>query len=354
MTRWAWAGAVAAACAGFSAGQSPPAPVSVAPPAVSSPPGATDGPRAGDVITFRTAGQPERRVKVLRVTASAGGEPLADLQDLTTGARYTVPARMLTAKPAAPKAAPVRPTQWTPAARPTTPPAIGGSSAAVPASGPYSPFTKPRYAPKDDRPASPAVAVSSPAVVPPPQLPLALPEPLARERPLPPPAEPPTLVAFRPPPRVEVSVEPAVPAVAVVRAVAPPASPIRQAALLVDPVPLSAAPGPAVPAGDPMADETGPYLRDLFEALRPSVRERAATALAECRYGSRPEVKAQLAKAAAEDPCPDVRAHCVGLLAKLGYHESRYLDDLAAWAESGPPAVQQAARAALAKLAPKN
>ncbi len=340
MTRWAWAGAVAAACAGFSAGQSPPAPVSVAPPAVSSPPGATDGPRAGDVITFRTAGQPERRVKVLRVTASAGGEPLADLQDLTTGARYTVPARMLTVKTVAPKASPVRPTQWTAAARPTTPPAAGGYSTPVPASGPYSPFTRPRYAPKDDRPAPPAPPVVAPPTV--------LPEPLARERPLPPPTEPPTVAPQ--PPRVAVSVEPAVSVVTARTTVMP----LRPTALVVDPVPLSAAPGPAAPPGDPMADETGPYLRDLFEALRPTVRERAATALAECRYGSRPEVKAQLAKAAAEDPCPDVRAHCVGLLAKLGYHEPRYLDDLAAWAESGPPALRQAARDALAKLAPKD
>ena len=103
-----------------------------------------------------------------------------------------------------------------------------------------------------------------------------------------------------------------------------------------------------------MADETGPYLRDLFAALRPSVRERAATALAECRYGSRPEVKAQLAKAATSDPSPDVRAHCVKLLSKLGYHESRYLDELAGWAESGPSPLQQAARDALARLAAKN
>jgi hypothetical protein len=103
-----------------------------------------------------------------------------------------------------------------------------------------------------------------------------------------------------------------------------------------------------------MADETGPYLRDLFEALRPSVRERAATALAECRYGSRPEIKVQLAKAAATDPSPDVRAHCVRILSKLGYHESRYLDELAGWAESGAPPLKQAAREALSRLTAKN
>ena len=110
---------------------------------------------------------------------------------------------------------------------------------------------------------------------------------------------------------------------------------------------------PVAPIYDPMAEEIGPYLRDLFEALRPSVRETAATALAECRYGSRPEVKALLAKAAAFDPCPDVCAHCIGLMSRLGYHEPRYIEDLTAWADSGPEVVRKAARAALAKLAAK-
>jgi hypothetical protein len=302
------------------------------------------------VLTIRTAGQPERQVKVLQVTGFPGGEPLADLQDLTTGARYTVPAKMLTAmaKPAAPKAAPVPPTQWS-----TTPAA-------------YNPFTRPRYAARDDRSVSrtPPVVTANPSAVSaapsPIQKPLPAPEPLAQERPLPPPVEP---VVFRtaadapPAPRVDVSVEPPQPAVTVVRAVAPPSAPppmLRRASLVADPVPLHVAPGLPAPVGDPMAEETGPYLADLFGALRPTVRERAATALAECRYGSRPEVKAQLAKAAADDPCPDVRAHCVGLLSRLGYHESRYLDELTAWAESGPPSLRQAARDALAKLAARN
>src|SRR5689334_9572777 len=126
MTRWAWAKAVAAAlaCAGITAGQAPPASTPPAPTAVSPPPGPADGPREGDVLTFRTAGQPERQVKVLRVTGSADGEPLADLQDLTTGARYTVPARVLASasKPAAPpKAAAIPATQWSTAPRPATP-----------------------------------------------------------------------------------------------------------------------------------------------------------------------------------------------------------------------------------------
>jgi hypothetical protein len=160
--------------------------------------------------------------------------------------------------------------------------------------------------------------------------------PLPAERPLPPPVTPPPIVfpathAFTPtaaPPEPKSEVQPAG---------------------LVAPLPIH-----VPPAADPMADEIGPNLRDLAGALRPSVRERAATALAECRYGWRPEVQTQLAKAAASDPSPDVRAHCVKLLSKLGYHESRYLDELAGWAESGPPPLKQAAAAALARLAVKN
>jgi hypothetical protein len=132
------------------------------------------------------------------------------------------------------------------------------------------------------------------------------------------------------------------------------AVPAVQPVALLDPVPLHLAPPVPVASTDPMAEEIGPYLRDLFGALRPSVRERAASALAECRYCSRPEVKTQLAKAAADDASPDVRAHCVRMLSRLGYHESRYLDDLAGWAESGAPPVKQAAREALARMAVKN
>jgi hypothetical protein len=161
--------------------------------------------------------------------------------------------------------------------------------------------------------------------------------PLPYERPLPTPVAPPPLTARRP-----------------ATEFAPKREPEVRPAGVFDPLPLHVAPPAPAAAADPMADETGPYLRDLFGALRPSVRERAATALAECRYGSRPEVKAQLAKAAAADPSPDVRAHCVRLLSKLGYHESRYLDELAGWAESGSPSLRQAARDALARIAAKN
>ncbi len=428
MTRWVWAKTVAAtlACAGFAAGQSPTR-VSVTPPVPTSPPEARDGPREGDVIVLRTAGQPERRVKVVRVTTPAGGEAVADLQDQATGARYTVPARMLTAKPRA-NAPPARPgplanrTQWNATGSPT-------------------PRPKPLYAPAPATPQKPLYAAAAPrsparvAPTPKPPAPAPVPKVAAASPPPAPKAEYPAHPApvippvsalkaleaaparpEKPAPQAtgarsgrpavseqtpSASAEAAIPrqtarsvtaspipmattALPVARAsdresphsltasatplpparpLAPPplltprpavAVPAVQPVALLDPVPLHLAPPVPVASTDPMAEEIGPYLRDLFGALRPAVRERAASALAECRYCSRPEVKTQLAKAAADDASPDVRAHCVRMLSRLGYHESRYLDDLAGWAESGAPPVKQAAREALARMAVKN
>jgi len=389
MMRWAWAKTLAAglACAGLTAGQAPPSSVSARPPAPSSPPGATDGPREGDVIALRTAGQPERKVKVLRVTRPDGGEALADLQDTATGARYTVPARMLTAKPrpvsppAGRSALAHNPTRWNGSARTAVRPPATTPVAATPKLVAYRPPAPSRAIPKEERPAPPPpVAVQpkpTPApIVEPAKTPSAVAAPpvtpLARERPLPPPVAPP-LTALRPAtelvPALIASGVPPTPVgesrpvtrrlASAARStesnpgLAPKSEPEVRPAGVFDPLPMNLAPPVPTPAADPMADETGPYLRDLFGAVRPSVRERAATALAECRYGSRPEVKAQLAKAAAADPSPDVRAHCVRLLSKLGYHESRYLDDLAGWAESGAPPLRQAAREALARIAVK-
>lgn len=102
-----------------------------------------------------------------------------------------------------------------------------------------------------------------------------------------------------------------------------------------------------------LREETAPHLQALTTAVRPSLREDAATALAEGRFGSRPEVKRVLAGAAVADPSPAVRAHCIRLLTSLGYHEPDYVAHLRAVAESGHPAVRLAATIALARLAPR-
>ncbi|MCZ2343832.1 MAG: hypothetical protein LC104_18845 [Bacteroidales bacterium] len=102
-----------------------------------------------------------------------------------------------------------------------------------------------------------------------------------------------------------------------------------------------------------MVVELQPWVNDLAQAIRPSVRETAASALAGGRYGSRREVKATLAQAAMTDPADSVQAHCIRLLSGLGYHETQYLNFLRATAYSGKPEARTAATIALARLAPR-
>lgn len=54
-------------------------------------------PREGEVVVFRTAGQPERRLKVTHVSAFPDGETLVDVQDTATGDKYTLPGKVLAA-----------------------------------------------------------------------------------------------------------------------------------------------------------------------------------------------------------------------------------------------------------------
>ena len=174
----------------------------------------------------------------------------------------------------------------------------------------------------------------------------------------PPPA---TVAAIEPPPFApSVTVTPANPVQQVgAWTAAPPVAEIRRAATelpaLVPPrEPLNThVAGQLAPTGDAMESEVEPAVRELFTALRPSLRERAATALAECRYGSRPEIKALLARAALLDPAASVRAHCIRKLSALGYHEASYLEYLGSCADSGQPDVKVAAATALARLTPR-
>lgn len=149
---------------------------------------------------------------------------------------------------------------------------------------------------------------------------------------------------------VEVATEPAPP---------PPAAPVTHVALARlpdEPVGLAHAGrlAPAEDQADPMAEEIRPFVEELANALRPSLRARAASALADGRYGSRAEVKSILAQVALTDPAPEVRAHCIDRLSRLGYHESAYLAYLDACADSGHAAVRGAAVEALARLTNRN
>ena len=102
-------------------------------------------------------------------------------------------------------------------------------------------------------------------------------------------------------------------------------------------------------------EETQGYVYDLAAALRPSIREDAAICLAESRYGGRREVKTVLAKAAIADPAPSVRAKCIELLMRLGYHDPDYMEYLRSASVPGeaPTLVRTAAKEALVKLAPR-
>jgi hypothetical protein len=102
-----------------------------------------------------------------------------------------------------------------------------------------------------------------------------------------------------------------------------------------------------------MQAETKDYIYDLATAIRPSQREYAASGLAACRFASRPEVKNVLAKAAISDPAPSVRAHCVLLLSRLGYHDPEYIDYLKTCEKSDHPMLRVAANFALSGLSPK-
>lgn len=117
---------------------------------------------------------------------------------------------------------------------------------------------------------------------------------------------------------------------------------------LTPPVPPPATLLPSVAAA--VQADTQAFADDLANALRPSVRETAATGLAEGRHGWRPEIKRLLAAAAMNDPAVSVQVRCVTLLANLGYHEPGYVEFLEAAAGTAPDRLKQAARVALARL----
>jgi len=404
-------------------------------------------PREGDQLTFRTAGQPERRVRVLRIVGTVE-DGLADVQDVSSKANYSIPLKILvqmaksasaTAPGSVSAAGPtIPPLVVTPIPnaqangwpKPTSPSLPLRDAAIVRSNGLRSPLPTPTaaralmqdtlpvaFAPPTQPPAPAALPIPQPPVpttvppnvasadppsptvsddvffrpaaaqaIAPPALPegWTKPTPIAVQTPTPiglPPTQPsystvmpPTTVIAAPGyvtvPVYDFGALPPVPTVVA----APEATASVTVPTTVPPVPPRLAPPtvivqtssasqrtpsigieliPAeVLAGFPaaMAEELQPYLTDLSRALRPSVRERAAGGLADGRYGSRPEVKAVLARAALLDPASNVRAHCIRLLSKLGYHESSYLDYLDACSESADALVKQAAVDAVAKL----
>src|SRR5687768_13362419 len=82
MKRWLLTGVVASAAWGGAAAGPPARPAAAAP---APTPAATDGTTGDGVVVMRTAGQPDRRVKVVRSERMPDGVVLTEVKDLATG-----------------------------------------------------------------------------------------------------------------------------------------------------------------------------------------------------------------------------------------------------------------------------
>ena len=325
------------------------------------------------IVRMRTAGQPDRQLKVLRVTAYTEGESVAEVQDVQTGQTFTLPGKVVAMLP-----------KEAANAAPAPIPPMRPAPSAVPPPGAKS-LPKP-----DEQPAPKVTFIPPPApdpVAEPKSLPIAEPKPAVAPAAEPPARAPGASLVWRPRGTEAPALKPAP-----LDAAKPDRwTPMRR----FDAVPpQSLAPslrtiargaaetGREIEEGPPavrlirpsiveerselvpvayrtvevqIREEVQGYVYDLGSALRPSVRENAAICLAEGRYGSRREVKTVLAKAAIADPAPSVRAACIELLLKLGYHDPEYMAYLqsASVPGAGPTLVRAAAKDALAKLAPR-
>ena len=332
MKRWLLTGVVASVAWGGSAsGQTT---WSAAPPAAPAAPVAPAAQAGDGTIIMKTAGQPDRRVKVLRSDRMPDGKVLTEVKDLASGEIYTItdtaPGGSLDTAP-----------------RPTTPaaqrPILGKVFGAKDAKDAPPPRAK-------DRPADPLLAgrpadgtpTPAPAAEQKPRLfgrvfgkstPAADPVVAAPAgRPVVPPARPATAAPAMPPAFQQ----------------ATPAGPVAQG-----PIQASMTEQQSIVPEEQMRREIAQYMHDLQNHPRPSFRMEAATGLCDGRYASREETKRAVATAVVNDPAGVVRGHCIDCLSKLGYADPEYVRRLQLWANDPEPAVQRAAREALAKLTPK-
>jgi len=363
--------------AGESFAQNAPS-ASTVPAALAQPRSAAATPADQPIVRMRTAGQADRQLKVLRVTSYTEGESVAEVQDMQTGQTFTLPGKVVAMLPKeAASAPPPAPLQPTPPARPApgvTQPVTVEKPTPKPAPEPdpqpqpkvlFIPSTAPESVAEPKAPtvaepkreAAPARAPGAslvwrprageaPALAPAPLEPGKSDRwvPMRRFNAVPPQSLAPSLQTIaRGSSETGREVEDGPPAVRLIRP-----SVVEERSELV-PVAYR-----TVEAH--IRDEVQGYVYELGSALRPSVRENAAICLAEGRFGSRREVKTVLAKAAVADPAPSVRAICIELLLKLGYHDPEYMAylQMASVPGAGPTLVRAAAKEALAKLTPRN
>jgi hypothetical protein len=323
MMRRAWAVAAAGVVAGWAGAQTP----TMSP----KPPAAKAGPEtAAGVMTLKTAGQPDRKVRVVKSTKAADGRVVTEVKDVATGETLLVSDKSIGGKTDAvvtttPMVPPVKssnlaadmkapPTALVPKAKPrTADPLLNGGTkgpaAMTAAATPKAP------APKAPAPATASTMAKAPAPKP---LPATMPSAIAAKPAAPTPATVPT-------------------------GTVPMAGDAIHVVLPVN----------YVPAEFRMKEETAGAVATLQQSARPTLRQDAATALAEGRFGARPEIKSILAGAAMHDPAAVVRAHCVTCLSRLGYAEPSYVAFLRQGTVDADPAVKAATAEALAKLEPR-
>jgi hypothetical protein len=316
MRRLAWASLLSVLAGGVAAGQS------------------------GETIRMRTAGQPDRVLRVVKVDRMSDGHTLVDVKDVKTGDVFTLmdPSFLGQMKPVERTPPPPPEPVTAEAPIPVPPPPVATNVepplARIPV-GRQSAIVPLRVSP-------PAPAPSNPG--PDPAAPHELPGPVAgyATTPMPPVSDRPAVtlpddVAASPPAVQPVSLAPV-----------EPVRPYVQNTLAA----ITPQYGPET-VEMRMYREIGPWVADLTRAVRPSVRMDAATALAEGRYGWRDEVKAYLARSAADDPAAVVRAHCISLLTQLGYATGEYRSYLASRATDPNTDVRVAAAIGLARLEPR-
>lgn len=381
MMRRMWAVAAASAVAGWATAQTPSSATASSAPAAAA---SKDAAAESGVMIFRSPGQPDRKVKLIKTTQLEDGRVVTEVKDVKTGETLYV-ASGTAAQPIKPKV--VSTLAKDVVAKPTT-------------------FTKSvGDAPASTRPAKPQLAPTMPTSVAAPAVDLpsvtlpapktlkadAATEPQAIIKPTTTSKSPAAVAAIAPvtPPTVvkepgrlskafskpsAAKSETLVPAKSTVLApsampvVAPSPAPISTTTSTPAPIPTPMPSNAVGVAGEPlkvslpvgvvpvefrMKSELAADAATLRLAIRPTQRQDAATALAEGRFGSSSEVKTILAGCAKSDPAPVVRAHCIDCLSKLGYAEADHVAYLRQCLMDSDDAVKTAAANALVKLQPK-
>jgi hypothetical protein len=227
---------------------------------------------------------------------------------------------------------PAMPAAATPATKPT--PAAPPTVIPTPPGGVSTTAEPPRVMPSKPAPAPVAPPVATPApVTPAPSIPTPLP-PASAPVPIPTPLPAPPSIPTPLPPA------PALPPIPIPPGGTSSAAPVQQVVV----------PANFLPTGVAFDRDVQPFVIALQTMDAPSARITAAKGLAEGRHGSTDGVKGALFQAAQLDPCPEVRAECIGHLCKLGYHTPQFLGFIQAACDDTSPVVRDAAKAACAKM----